>query len=384
MTLRRFLVGSLALISQGIPAQSIPAQTIPARRLVQESRTAYARAPQLRLSVVQRWCAEAAASGCEFKGPASVRATPSGGVLAADAMGPLRLFDEQGRFVRELGRKGQGPGEYGFIIDAHVASDGYVTWFDNMQLRFTTVRLDGTPGPIRRLMPSHAIANVLVVDTQLVIFNVPSHPTLGTMVDATYETVPAKGTPRVLARVRTPSIFTPGSDMFVPPGPFAPRVLADVSARFDVAHTNGDRAAIDVFPSRAAPWHLELDRPARPVTAAERDSAIANALGRFKVRRLAELPPPLRAVYENLPAQHAPLQQLKLLVDGTVWIRPTTAPSDTVARWDVFTSDGFRKGYALLPLSARVVDGSRDWILVADRDADDVPYFVRYRVAGTR
>jgi hypothetical protein len=374
----------LLLLSLVLGSHRAGAQPVPARRLVQETRSEYARAKPLTLTAMQRWCTDPAASGCEFKNPASIHATPSGGLLAADAMGPLRLFDEQGHFVRELGRKGQGPGEYGFIIDAHVASDGYVTWFDNMQMRFTAVRLDGTPGPVRRLMPSHAMANLFVVDTQLVILNVPPHPTVGTMVDATYETVPATGTPRVIARVRTPSIFTPGSDMFAPPSPFAPRVLADVSPRLDVAHTNGDRAELDVFPSRGVPWHLTLDLPARTVTATERDSAIARALNRFKVKRLAELPPPLRAVYEKLPAQHAPLEQLKLLADGTVWIRPTPARSDTLARWDVFTFDGFRVGYAALPLSARVVDGARDWILVTDRDADDLPRFVRYRIARAR
>lgn len=372
------------LLSFALTGRVATAQPIPARRLVQETRAAYEQAPRLAMTPVRRWCHEPSAPGCEFRGPASVHATPDGGLLAADAMGPLRLFDAQGRFVRELGRKGRGPGEYGFLIEAQVTSDGLVTWFDNMQWRFTTVHLDGRPGPTRRRTPSSAMANLFVVDTTLVIFKVPAKPTVGTMVDATYETVPERGAPRVLARVRTPSIFAPGSDLFVPPGPFAPRVLADVSPRFDVAHTNGDRAAIDVFPARGAPWHLELDRPARAVSTAERDSARAVMLGRLKVKRVADLPVSLRAAYDKPPVSHAPLQQLKLLSDGTLLVRPTGAPTDTVARWDVFTFDGFRVGWIGLPLSARIVDGARDWILVVDRDADEVSRFTRFQIAVAR
>ncbi len=363
-----------------MPAIAI-AQTVPARRLVQESRAEYAKAPRLALSAVQEWCGQASAAGCDFKNPASIRATPNGGLLVADAMGPLRLFDPNGTLLRELGRKGKGPGEYGFVIDAQVTSNGMVTWFDNMQMRFTSVRLDGRAGPIRRLMPPRTMTNLFVADTQLVVLDVPPHAVKGTLVDATYRTMPVTGSPRVIARVRTPSVFVPGSDMMAPPGPFAPRVLADVSRRLDVAHSNGDRAEIDLFPVRGAPWHLTLDVASRAVTKHERDSAIAAALSRFKVKRLSELPAPIRAAYEHVPATHAPLEQLRLLQDGTLWIRPTAAAGDSLARWDVFSFDGLRVGYALLPRGARVTDGARDWILVADLDSDDLPRFTRYRVS---
>jgi hypothetical protein len=360
------------------------AQPTSTRRVVHETRATYEQASRIALTVVGRWCHDEATAECDFNGPASVRATPDGGLVQADAMGPVRLFDATGRFIRELGRKGQGPGEYGFVNDAHLASSGEVIWFDNMQLRFTSVRLDGTAGPIRRVMPPRSMLHMFIADTQLVILNVPPHPRMGTMVDATYETVPSSGAPRVLARVRTPSVLTPGSDLFAPPGPFAPRVLGAVSARGDVAHSNGDRATIEVFPARGGPWRLELERPPRPVLRSEKDSAIAQALARFKLTRVSEMPPPLRASYEALPATHAPLQQVTLLSDGTLWIRPTTARGDIAARWDVFTIDGSRVGYAVLPLSAQIMDGTRDWVVVTDRDADDRPRVTRYRVAAPR
>lgn len=375
-------VGSIRWLLMLALAENVRAQTVPARRLVEESPAEYAKASPLALTAVQQWCVAARDAGCDFKNPASIRVTPNGGLLIADAVGPLRLFDQHGTLLRELGRKGKGPGEYGFVIDAQVTSDGMVTWFDNMQMRFTSVRMDGRAGPIRRLMPPHTMTDLFVVDTQLVVLDVPPHAVKGTMVDGIYRTVPVTGKPRVIARVRTPSVFAPGSDMMAPPGPFAARVLSDVSRRLDVAHSNGDRAEIDVFPARGAPWRLALRLPARPVTKSERDSAIAAALNRFKVKQPSELPAPLRAAYGNVSTTHAPLQQLRLLQDGTLWIKPTSPAGDSLARWDVFSFDGFRVGYVLLPRSARVADGARDWILVADLDADDLPTFTRYRVGG--
>jgi hypothetical protein len=374
---------AIALFALSLPKLHAGAQPIPARRLVKETATVYGRAPQFTLVATTTWCADPTAAGCEFRNPASVRATPSGGLLASDFMGPLRLFDSTGAFVRELGRKGQGPGEYGFVVDAHVASDGFVTWFDNTQMRFASVRIDGQPGPTRRLLPPPTMANLFVTDTQLVILDVPAHTVVGTPVDASYRTVPTSGAPRLIARVRTPAVFAPNSNMSVPPSPFAPRVQSDVGAAFDVAHSNGDRYAVDVFPAVGTPWSLAVDYPSRAVTTAERDSAIAAGLTRYRVKRLADLPPPLRTSFERIPAVQSPMTRIKVLSDGTVWIRPAPPLGATDARWDAFRRDGARLGHIRLPFNARIWDGAASCIVVTTTDTDDVPTFTRYHVQSS-
>jgi hypothetical protein len=351
-----------------------------AQRVLQESTRQWRNAAIVTLTPVQRWCVDPDAPGCDFKRPASVRALPDGGILMADARGPLHRFGANGQFVGPLGRSGKGPGEYGFVVDAQMASNGYVTWFDNTQMRIATVRLDGTAGPITRVMPPYTMAAMFLVDTQLVVLDVPAAPTLGAIVAASYRTVPTSGLPKRFATVQTPSTFTPGSDMRPLSGPFAPRVLGDVGLEGDVAHSNGTRYEVQFFPRVGARWTLTVDAPARPVLAAERDSAITAIVKRFRVANVNSLPPTVREAYAAAPAAHAPLVTMKVLRDGTLWVRPVADAGSTIARWDIFARDGRRIGAARLPIASRVWDGTRNWILVDELNADDVPTIVRYRI----
>jgi len=350
------------------------------QRVVRETAAQWRAARALTLAPERVWCADADAAGCDFKRPASVRALPDGGLLASDAQGPLNRFGADGRFIASLGRRGQGPGEYGFVIEASLASNGFVTWFDNTQMRIATVKLDGTAGPVSRLMPPYTMALMFLVDTSLVVLDVPASAKVGEMVEATYRTVPASGTPRIFARVRTPSVFAVGSDMLPMAGPFDTRVIGDVGPSGDVAHSNGTRYDVAMFPTSGAPWRLEVDAPVRAVTAAERDSALTAIMKRLRVSIANELPPVVRAAYQASRAYHPPLSLIKVLRDGTVWIRPTPDAGSTSARWDVFARDGTRIGAVNLPIPSRVWDGARDWVLVNELGEDDIARFVRYRV----
>ena len=175
-----------------------------AQRVIRETTAQWNAVKRITLVKERAWCTDVDTPGCEFKGPATLRTLPDGGLLVADARGPLQHFSANGAFVGSLGRQGKGPGEYGFVIDAQLASNGLVTWFDNTQMRIATVSLDGKPGPVTRLMPPYTMANLMLVDTQLVILDIPVGAKLGDTVMASYRTVPASGTPTVLARVRAP------------------------------------------------------------------------------------------------------------------------------------------------------------------------------------
>ena len=84
-------------------------------------------------------------------GPGEIGSNP---VLIADARGrfwvsfpasggALLVFDSTGRFIRQVGRGGAGPGEFRFI-GAMAASDRGIEIFDNLMLRWSTYDLDLT------------------------------------------------------------------------------------------------------------------------------------------------------------------------------------------------------------------------------------------------
>lgn len=49
----------------------------------------------------------------------------NGVIFVADRQVPvIRMYDKDGRFLRDIGREGRGPGEYQYIIGMHTFADG--------------------------------------------------------------------------------------------------------------------------------------------------------------------------------------------------------------------------------------------------------------------
>lgn len=79
-----------------------------------------------------------------FAGIAAARLLPDGQVLVADrSSGTLRLYDGSGRFEREMGRRGNGPGEFQYIADAFLAPPDTILAYDAMSYRLTKFLMDG-------------------------------------------------------------------------------------------------------------------------------------------------------------------------------------------------------------------------------------------------
>jgi len=80
---------------------------------------------------------------------------PDGGVLVSDrGLHALRFFDAEGRFVRAVGRKGTGPGEFEYLATTWRCGDSLFVE-DIGAARVTVHALDGTQ---RRAMPTAAFA----------------------------------------------------------------------------------------------------------------------------------------------------------------------------------------------------------------------------------
>lgn len=357
------------------------ASPVSAQNPVRETAAAWKSAKPLSLAVQTNWCASAEAVGCDFKSIDDLALLPDGGIVAISQAGNLmRHFDAAGKLIGDVGRFGAGPGEFQSLMSAQYLNNQMI-WFDVRQMRIASVGLDGKPGYVERLTPPQTMQMMYLTGASLVVFDVPASTSLSDTVVGQYRTVPASGTPRILASIRTPALFKPGSNQRLVSGPFASRIVADVGTNGTVAHSNGAKYVVHVFPTNGTPWILESEAPARNVTQSDRDSVEARALKTYNVANVASLPPVVRAQFEAMPKTFPPLTNIRVLRDGTVWIRPTPEVGATNARWDVFSSNGKRVGQARLPLSALVRDGAKDWVLVVQLNDDDVPTVVKYRVS---
>lgn len=351
-----------------------------AQRVVRESAAQYRAARALTLVATQRWCTDANAEGCEFRNIADALVLDDGGIIAADLGGPMHRFGASGQFVGAVSRKGRGPGEYRYISAPQLLSSSSLAWFDQALMRVTTLSLSGTPGPAPQLRLPAGVARIGVANGELIVLEVPPGTAVGDNVQATYHTVPASGEPRVLARVATPSLFAPGAPMRALPPLFSPEIVSGIGWAGDIAHGNGALYLVQMFPARGTAWTLDIARSPRAVTAAERNAAIAEALADAKVTTVAALSDMTRSSIERARTIMPALRALRVLRDGTVWICPTPDPGATRVRWDVFSRDGARIGYALLSSTATIVDGARQWILTVQPGTDDVPTVTRYSV----
>lgn len=62
-------------------------------------------------------------AGFFFKNPSTIRVSPRGDIFFKDGQEQALLFDPQGRFIRNLFKRGQGPGEFTSLIDTWATPD---------------------------------------------------------------------------------------------------------------------------------------------------------------------------------------------------------------------------------------------------------------------
>ena len=378
-----------------------------------------------------------------FSSIAEIAIGPDGSIFVLDRPNGgtpfLRQYDAAGRFLRTIGRAGDGPGEYRAPSGLAVLRDGRVLLRGAANHRINVYDRGGEPVESWRLNETGTSTgqNMVVVDTGGTIW------------------------------VRTPSRFLPGGT--VPPPPFArftsagalidtvrapeipnpPPLLAqggNVTTSIQVPYTPQvtfalsplgyfvtgfpSRYAVElrVPPRRAGPpvWRagdpvISLRReqvPSVPVPDAERDARREDIEA-----RLRRTDPSWRWSGMDIPRVKTPYATFRVANDGRIWVltsqpserfdpandalagapvsisggvggggragsagAPRPAPPPPVpwrspAVYDVLEPDGRWIGQVRIPygVTAHVMQGDHVWASTADEDG--VPYVKRYRIA---
>jgi hypothetical protein len=284
-------------------------------------------------------------------------------IWVADRIGStVRVYGPDGRFLRQLGREGDGPGEYRWPVDVRFRGDtAYVrdgnrvtvlvprargaiadsvrtSWrlpgYGNSASRAAAMDASGSywypnylmraDASVNRQFYLRAHAGEWATDT----LEVPQYPGMGATNSAFYRTGPSGG--RMLRGLSTV--------------PFAPRPRWDITPRGTIV--SGDGSSYEIRETDRAGRvvrRFTRDVPRRPIPAAERRDSLAALRA-----RLDSVPVPLGEVLNmpddvrqaRLPDVLPAFIDVQVAANGSVWVRRWPRPGRRESIFDVFTDDG--------------------------------------------
>jgi hypothetical protein len=331
----------------------------------------------------------------EFQSIADAERLDDGSIVVADALAAeLRVFDAAGRYVRAIGRNGEGPGEFRNLTAVWRHHDSLAAW-DAALRRVSVFDREGnlgriiafTASPGDGLRPS-ALAT-LADGSFLVHASGVITPALGEGIHRAEGQVvrySANGEPgRVISALPGEEWvgMTPASGgLLLAPRPFrrdgyvamsGTRIYVGDSDRFDITVFTVD----GVLRQR-----IRIAGAMHPLTQEDASAHIENTLAaqsneerRQRVRRtLEQMPYP-----ETYPAFAGLLTD----DDGHLWVAESArAVTDEIA-WNVFDSSGRWLGRVITPPRARVLRASAGRLLVRHVDDDGIQTIRDHRIHKT-
>ena len=322
----------------------------------------------------------------------------------------LRRFDSAGKFVKQIGGRGQGPGEYEMLLGVRTLSDGRMITYDGRNSRITTYSPDGQPidtWPLQ--LPMRFFSdNAFSVDRTEHVYVQTARPRT------------AGGGPggSILLRVAPGGAVVDTLDIPRWPADPARRGVCLAPGGRWVLHPSGQFVAGSSdtysFDLRQADGKvLRIQRAAEPVAfepgeRSELEDDIANSGPPIESMSISSGKAP---VIEHGPRQTIPpskpfFRTLVAGADGRIWVqrhtravkidpaKETVRPACSVDRkgdppalawrepivWDVFEENGSYLGAVAVPprTTLRAMNGDTIWAV--QRGDSDEEYVVRFRL----
>lgn len=326
-----------------------------------------------------------------FSGPVIPVLLSDGRIVVADGgSSELRFFDETGAWIRSIGRKGAGPGEFMSLGWLNVGLSDTLRAYDWGQLRVSIFSADGTyqrsymlgtEGGGGGLRPQAVLATgAIVASTQSIVeFNsapgVRRDTSLLLLFDAQGRFVDSlgryAGSEDWIDRTET--------TMSAQSRPFGKRLT--ISAKDSSVYVgNGDAHELTVLAASGKTRQtLRWPGAVRPVTPqmidAYIESAVSNAPAEQRASVAAALP---RAPF---PASLPAFATFVVAEDGTLWIgRYVPQGSDARPMFDVIDTAGALLGAVEMPRRFTLSQVAGERIIGVWRDDDDVRHIRVYRL----
>lgn len=313
----------------------------------------------------------------------------------------ITVLDADGGFVRTIGGKGEGPGE--FVSIGGMGFVGDTLWLQNWPMLHTSffdptgahVRTEADHGPPSAGPSTWRTSSPLAGGRAVYIPAAGSHDearvrlpiTVGSRTDASRDTLAFKFdvTSMSIAGVGVFTHFataTPPIHRIEPDGSgvviadWAPDRPEVVTVRHFDGHGRLTRESAIGAELRPIPSQVKRDLIEEGVQKAEGPYGAARRAGQ-------RVPGSLRAAVEEgllLPDHYAPVAGMLVTRTGGVWLRETNTTDDQDGRWVVLGPDGEPDFRVTAPAGVdfRAVHGDRVW--ATSTTELDVPFIVKYEL----
>lgn len=332
----------------------------------------------------------------------------------------VRVYDAKGKFVKNIGRRGSGPGEYGFATAIAIASNGNLLLYDQGNARINVYSPSGdviTSWPTRGGTGSGSGRGFLISDA------------LGTTYVRAPIWRPGQSSQPRWAWFRFAADGALRDTVYGPDGPSAPVLSAQQGGFSKSANVPFAPAYYtEVSPlgyfvtSQSSRIAIDLHEPGKPVASVRRDIELQAVTRRERDSARTEVSESMRQTDPSwswngpdIPAKKAAFTGLRLGADGLLWVQLSkgpriddgssggpggggsrmgvgkappgggrgstwSCPTDSWTVNDVYEPSGRYLGQVKLPERVSVLHMRGDYLWAATCNEDDVPQVVRYRI----
>lgn len=331
-----------------------------------------------------------------FESPSTLTCDPAGNIYVADSGAKnIKKFDAQGRFLKTIGREGQGPGEFGGLYYSTFAKDHLVVW-DSGNRRLCAFTADGEfvtstgisyeTGSVRRLrgLPSGEV----LVEMEKTYRREPEKPQ-DCKIDLYSKDLKFVRTIYTRSLWRKKYIRTKEYGISTLFFPYSADVQWEVTPDGRIVIGYSGNYELEIF-DRTGKRVAAVSHKSEPVSVTEKDkSAYFDSVAFYRMGEKLKEPPEYITKFTEFPKHKPVYKNILVDEDGNIWIVLNRERQDDRGKvFEVFDPEGRFLSRVLLEGDVAFPDSRNTCLLhngslfVIETGEDDLYRIVRYKMTA--